>query len=556
MKLFSHATNVFDLLESRSMLAADLAVAISPITITDPGTTAELIRFSGTLTNVGDASYEGGGALRFLLSADDIADAGDLEIGFNYLGPVGINDVPIYDHAIPRPTTAQVPAGTYKILATIALPDGSTDNLANNTAASVETVQIGDVVPPPPPPPPPTGDTFGLVNGKRVTLTKTLTTGQVAVFKLDGPGSGSLTQVNGEWLVTLTGTTNDSVFKVRRAEGATTDPVINGISVTGDVGHIHMHRADLDGDVTVTGAIRRLLLDDVSNGTITIGGISNWTHFQADTLTDMVVRSEGEFAVFKVNNWTSRTDSPDQLIADRIQVLMARNFAADLILSNGTGKALWVAGIRNITGGTWNITGTVNNIYARNIAEGWEMGVNGTLKSLRVDGSLNNVSVSASNIDQLHLRGGTTNSLFIAGANLGSDARLGGIDSAADTFAGGTIKKIDIRGGATNTMFIAGVNPTDATFGNADDAYLSPSLIRQVQSRGTLTNTLFIAQNAPGEFKHIVPPQNHGGGNNNDGNSGNNDRDDDNRGRNNNSGRGNQNNRTETRRGGGLFGRR
>jgi hypothetical protein len=225
---------------------------------------------------------------------------------------------------------------------------------------------------------------------------------------------------------------------------------------------------------------------------------------------DVVITTSGSFKQFQIDSWTSATASPDALRAASIERISAKGeFVADVTLSGGSGRTtLKNADMRTVTGGTWSVTGNAGDISVRS-ADDWAFMATGNLKSLRSHASFTDSTVSAANIEKVDLKGGADNITVMAGANLGSDARMGGADAAADTFAGGTIKQIDIKGGATTSFFAAGVNPINSVLGDTDDVFLDPSRIGKVKVRGDTTGTLFLASNRTSSS----------GGNNNGGNT-------------------------------------
>src|ERR1043165_150265 len=59
-----------ELLESRALLGADLALTLGAITVTDTHTPAELIHVATNIQNLGNAAYNSGGGIHYFLSAD------------------------------------------------------------------------------------------------------------------------------------------------------------------------------------------------------------------------------------------------------------------------------------------------------------------------------------------------------------------------------------------------------------------------------------------------------------------------------------------------------
>ncbi len=158
----------------------------------------------------------------------------------------------------------------------------------------------------------------------------------------------------------------------------------------------------------------------------------------------------------------------------------------------GRGNAVSNVDIKGNISGTWAITGSVGDVAAGSTSDGWTANINGSLKSLRVQGNASG-KLAAHNIQTLDFKRNVIGMTVLAGANLGSDGVIGGTGDAADTFTGATIKDININGSLTDSTFAAGVDPVNGIFGDADDVFLSPSAIGHTRVRGTTTNSFFLA---------------------------------------------------------------
>src|SRR5262245_47478243 len=154
----------FDVLESRKLLAADLALTLGAITITDPGTPAELIHVATTVQNVGDAQWALGGGIHYFLSSDTTLSPNDFSWETRPLGTFNAADTSSSSFDAARPVaSATLTPGNYFVIATFEFVPGTNDGFAgNNTAQTTDTLNIPGA-PPPPPPPPPTTFQFGTV---------------------------------------------------------------------------------------------------------------------------------------------------------------------------------------------------------------------------------------------------------------------------------------------------------------------------------------------------------------------------------------------------------
>ncbi len=84
-------------------------------------------------------------------------------------------------------------------------------------------------------------------------------------------------------------------------------------------------------------------------------------------------------------------------------------------------------------------------------------------------GSILNSTITAKKITTLMLKGDLADSLVLAGATLGEDGALGGIDADADRFAAGKVGTVRIKGSMTNSILGAGFAPVDDKFRDAND---------------------------------------------------------------------------------------
>src|SRR5205823_5173248 len=202
-----------------------------------------------------------------------------------------------------------------------------------------------------------------------------------------------------------------------------------------------------------------------------------------------------QIRTFQLHSWNlGDAGVRDVLIAPGLEHLNAHgDFGADLSITGaGVGRrreALKDVDINGgITGGSWQVTGDAGEIEARSIASAWSANISGNLKSLRVHGDASGL-LAAHNIETVDIKGNVSGMMVLAGANLGSDGRLGGSGDASDTFTGASIKNININGNLTGSTFAAGVNPTNGIFGDSDDVFLSPSIIGHTRVKGTTSNS-------------------------------------------------------------------
>jgi hypothetical protein len=497
MRTTPDASQAFESLESRTLLAADLALSLGAITTSQPGTSKEVLHVPTTLSNIGNADYASGGVIHYFLSTDQTLDASDLSWTTMAIPNLAAGATSNLSLSAARPlrlvataTAPAVPAGAYFVIATLEFPAGVSDeNAANNTAASPGTIAVDYH--------------FGNVNGSRVTLNAFQGNDRFATFQLNGPGTGNVVNNAGQLMVTVDGSTASTSLFVHG--NSAVSPVLNGITINGPAQQIGLDHTNVSGNITVNGSLKQLSAVDLSNGTVLITQAGSGTDIRARNLSDETINSAGAIKTLQMTSWSAGSAAVrDAIIAPSlVHLLVYGNFGADLSINHtGRGEALTSAEVLGvITGGTWTITGKVGTIIANGIASGWTANINGNLDHLVVHGQASG-HLAAQNIQSLDFNGNVNGMTVLAGANLGSDGAIGGTGAAADTFSGATIGTISVKGNLTNSTFAAGVNPGNGVFGDADDVFLFPSSIGRVRVLGTTTNSQVLASSINGINRH------------------------------------------------------
>jgi hypothetical protein len=363
---------------------------------------------------------------------------------------------------------------------------------------------------------------FGNVNGQNVTIDQTLANGQHATFSIQGHGTGTLTNNNGQFSVSLDGSDSRTNLLIR-ADTKNDHPVLNGITINGDAQRVRLNHVAVNGNITVNGSLREFNGDDITGGTFLITSAAKATDIRVHDLTDVTINSAANINTLALHNWSlGDANVRDVVMAPSLQHIDDHgDFGADLAIS-GAGVSSRRNALKNvdvrgdITGGTWLITGNTGDIDVHNINSAWAANITGNLKSLRVRGDASGM-LAAQNINTLDFKHNVTGMMVLAGVNLGSDAHMGGSLAAADTFTGATIKDVNIRGNFTNSTIAAGVNPTNNIFGDTDDVFLSPSAIKHTRVRGTTTNSSFVASTVNSKSPHHEDNENGNQGGNSQG---------------------------------------
>jgi len=356
------------------------------------------------------------------------------------------------------------------------------------------------------------------------------TTVRVSLEGRGATGSGQVIDFgNGIIDITVTGSNHRTTlaFKTRLGEAD-----IRNITVDGSLKKIDARFVNFDGDVSITGSLSEARFNNASgDSTFTIGSGGKDVRLAFGDVEDLSITSAAPIAELRARNWADTNSTVDLISAPSIKRIFTKNdFGASLALS-GEGarkKVLDNVDIKGqVTGGTWVIQGNVGDIASWGILDAWSASISGDVKSLRVHGQTAG-TITARSFDKIDLKGSVDSLLVLAGASLGDDGLLGGVDVDADTFGGGTIKSIHIRGPVTSSTFGAGIDPVDGILFNGNDDFVTgASRIGKLNIRGQVTDSFFLARNLTGDVNSPGGNDDHGrddkGGNGNQGGGSDND---------------------------------
>ena len=234
--------------------------------------------------------------------------------------------------------------------------------------------------------------------------------GEWITIALKGPGSGEVVlsaDDPGDALrIRAWDTTSASSLSIKTGRGADTSVV--DIVVDGSLSSLVAKTTDLLGDLTVSGTLKKLQLDDVADGhVITVGPAAN----ARDTLTvtmdrvaDLTFDSQTPIKSFTVSEWLDTDGDVDQLMAPWVKTLKSKgnksapgvdgDFEAGLVLS-GVDAAKYTLRSAKIHGDlgsgdpgdpvAWDITGDVGTINAsKGTVEGWTLDLHSDIKTLKL----------------------------------------------------------------------------------------------------------------------------------------------------------------------------
>ena len=272
------------------------------------------------------------------------------------------------------------------------------------------------------------GSTFKYIDADGTAVSVTLKSGSgIAEFSGDNlhlDVEGRYISVLGSNIilegVTLAGTTNRSslVFRTNRdGDGLAT---IGYIAGSGELGKLSGNTLDLIGQgilMTGAGCIGSVVLHDVRGGADIVmegDGATRGVRIKAGRLlggTDIV--SDSYLKSLVANEWVSGS-----LITPWVSSINVKgNFGADISLSSQDSRGYSIRSLKaagNLTGGVWDINGSIGSIRANASGSGWTLDAAGSVKSLYAINSLYG-SVSALWFCKVQTRGDMGVSIVASG---------------------------------------------------------------------------------------------------------------------------------------------
>ncbi|CAN7346405.1 Ig-like domain-containing protein [Pseudoduganella sp. LjRoot289] len=457
----------FEAIEPRVLLSGDLSfgtASFAPAGAAPGGAASATIQ----LLKQGDDALGDAVRVKVYASPDGQLDGTDRLLGQFDVPPAQFGAGGAAQIQIPLDTGAVELPGNYRLIA-VADSENSyaeTDE-GNNTAVMPGTLALAGVA----------GETpDGIIPAI------TLTDADGTRFTLSISGKGTVAVAGGAGGYTLQVTGSDAATQLAlTAAGGDGRVLLAGVTVAGSIKSISGAGADLAGALTVSGALRTLVLRDAAGAQISTSG-SGLLDITARNFSGVQLQTTQVADVVKFNAWTGSAGAPSSFKAAGLNNLTAaQQFTADLVLS-GVGAGPLVLGNFKAGGsvgaGLWSIGGRAGNIAFGSSEAGWHANVKGALSQLAVSGNLSGLLAVAS-LQMLQVSGSAVGFTLLAGADLGSDAALGGTGPAADKFGAGTVARIRISGAVTGSAFLIGADPVNGVFGDGDDAQL-----------GTATNKL------------------------------------------------------------------
>ncbi|HZL34245.1 MAG TPA: VCBS repeat-containing protein [Tepidisphaeraceae bacterium] len=316
------------------------------------------------------------------------------------------------------------------------------------------------------PPPNPSVLDATLGGGGSRTLTYLDAGGARATLSLAGPGSAVVHFIGGGLSVNragnqiiggpaalgsivATGTTAASALAIK-VIGKNGRVDVGSISTDGSFQSIIAPTTNLRGDATIAGAIGRIVLNDVTNGTFRINGAGRRVDLSLGIVNDESLFSASPIHSLAVSQWTSPTNGAEQINAPAIgAVASTGEFSPDLTIGPG---GLGTLNARTIAGGNYAVAGKVGGVHSMRSAMFTLSAA--SLGSLSAVDLLNNVTLNiAGNIGSI-TAGALYNSNVFAGVGPLPPGQRFPITSSNFTNVGATIKSVFLHQGIGNASFL------------------------------------------------------------------------------------------------------
>ena len=295
---------------------------------------------------------------------------------------------------------------------------------------------------------------------------------------------GSNQQVQG---ITVTGTTPATTITIlgRPKRGKTL--TIGDITADGPLAMVRVKRANVEGDVTAGGTVRRIEMDGASNGTITVGAGARPMQLFVGGFSDENLTSGTPISLIRAFQWAGSDNVDETLSTPFISRLIAfGSFVPGLQLSGAPAGHMTLGpnSVGGFIGGKWNVAGRSAPLRVGGTNTSWDA----TFDSLpnMVVNTLQGV-LTVPSIRSILVRGNVLSAFlnftgpFASGAlDLGQLTVRGGVFNSAIQSAGniGSISAKDMR----TTLVTAGVGPlsgTDPLPASPSD-FASPAQIRSI----------------------------------------------------------------------------
>jgi hypothetical protein len=381
------------------------------------------------------------------------------------------------------------PLASYYLLAALDATGSLAESVStNNLVASPTTYAVSDV--------------FGTVDGRKgVVLQLSDANGTPAIFKLTGPGNGTVNIGDDGIDVVLDQTTAASALTI------TTSPVLvfqmHNLTADSAIGSIRAATVHVSNLVNLPGGVNSLTIGNVGTAGVGVGssdiilGGGTVASINIGTLNRVGVTANGGIRSVSVGSWTDGSINAAWITSLRSKL----NLEADLTLT-GVAAPGGVALGSVITGGVlgegdsldsgWQVTGNIGRISAP-VFGSLNLNDTGVLKSITSASGLT-ATIDATAVGSIVVHGSVLNLIVNATSTVGSVLITGDmLDSTinAGINQAGSIGSLRVTGMGTDATVTAGFNTSPA-------AQRSDGVIKSIFFGGTVDSTSrFLAATLP-----------------------------------------------------------
>ncbi|SCX42366.1 Ig-like domain-containing protein [Nitrosospira sp. Nsp1] len=487
-----HKTLLFEALEPRLLLSADLIGSVDDSSLDRDFLVAESASISVRITNQGDAPATPL-TVRLFASQDSQPDIGDTLIGTVTNSSSALLPGTSTNFTVPISVDELSAPGHYKVITSVdpdqQVPEGSE---TNNVSVANGTLNVAW--------------RFGEVPGHAAPASLSLTdsNGTTVIFSLTGPGWGEVSR-SGEGLALSLFSTDATSVLAATATGA--HSLLTGLTVDGNIKSILAPSLDLQGNARVAGSVQSITLGDVKgSSSLLIQGGGPATAFSAGNVHSLVLTSATPLSTVTVKEWLAFDSAPASINASSLGTLIVTGvFSADVNLSGApaTSYTLGSAQIGGaLDGGSWIVLGRASQVAAQSTATSWKAAFSGPLSLFSTRGDASG-QLSTPSLQALQVGGNLNQARVIVGANLGSDGALGGTGSTGDQFSAGVISRFRVTGSMVESHVWVGVDPRNGIFNDGNDTLTgsTPGKIQELLIGGSLDTLSHIVA---GAFPNLV----------------------------------------------------
>jgi hypothetical protein len=305
---------------------------------------------------------------------------------------------------------------------------------------------------------------FGNVGGHSgVAFHTTDSGGTAGVFRLLGPGTGTVTNDATGISVTLSGTTDASRFIVTvpgTDDNKSAGIALRDVSADGPIGAMLASAVTITQSLTLAGGAGTVTVSGLNGATVRIGAAGALLpSLSLGSVMNSSLTADGQVRSIVVASWEDSADA--QVSAASIGVLLCRgaftpSLSVGVTSAPPRGLAANLLSVGSSSSSTWNLRGSVNRIVANGDFATGVTSIGGSLGLLSA-GSLDFVTLAAAaDMRSLLVRGNMSGSVVMAGADFGPDGQHDGVN---DTFGVARISLLRVVGTVTGSTVVAGGVP-------------------------------------------------------------------------------------------------